>query len=117
MLNVDQKPDFIEKVLFDANGHVRGVQSEGREAGCKQLIADPSYFIGTDKIKQVGKVARCICILSNPIPNTNNSDSCQIILPSRVTGRKNDIYICMVSHVHNVAAKDKYIAVVSTKVY
>jgi len=116
MLNVEDKSDFIEEILYDDDGYVRGVRSEGKTADCKQLIADPSYFIGTDKIERRGEVARCICILSAPVPNTNNSDSVQIILPSSATGRKNDIYVSMVSHVHNVAAKGKYIAVVSTTV-
>jgi Rab GDP dissociation inhibitor len=32
-------------------------------------------------VKKVGQVVRAICILSHPIPNTNNSESCQIIIP------------------------------------
>ena len=31
-------------------------------------------------------------------------------------GRKNDIYVCMVSHAHCVASAGKYIAIVSTTV-
>lgn len=31
-------------------------------------------------------------------------------------GRKNDIYVCMVSYAHQVASKGKYIAIVSTTV-
>lgn len=116
MLNVEEKSNFIEKIEFDDNGRVTGVTSEGQTAKCKQLIADPSYFVGTDKIKPVGQVARCICILSHPIEQTNNSDSCQIILPASSTGRKNDIYVSMVSYVHNVCANGKYVAVISTNV-
>jgi Rab GDP dissociation inhibitor len=116
MLNVENKDDFVEKVLFDDNGRVCGVQGQGQKAECTQLIADPSYFLGTDKIKPAGQVARCICILSHPIGNTSDADSCQIILPGAVTNRKNDIYLSMVSYVHNVAAKGKYIAVISTNV-
>lgn len=116
MLNIEEKPDFVEKILYDDSGRVCGIQSEGKSAKCNQLIADPSYFVGTDKIKSIGQVARCICILSHPIPQTNNADSCQIILPAVSTGRKNDIYVCMVSDVHNVAAQGKHIAVISTNV-
>jgi Rab GDP dissociation inhibitor len=116
MLNIEEKSDFVEKILFDDSGRVCGVASEGKSAKCNQLIADPSYFIGTDKIKKVGQVARCICILSAPIPNTGNADSVQIILPGGSHGRKNDIYVCMTSFVHNVASDGKYIAVVSTNV-
>jgi hypothetical protein len=31
---------------------------------------------------------RAICILSHPIPNTNNSESCQIIMPAKQVNRK-----------------------------
>jgi len=88
--------------------------SEGKSAKCTQLIADPSYFKGTDKIRAQGQVARCICILDHPIPSTENSDSCQIIVPGSALSRKNDIYLSMVSSVHAVAANGKFIAVVST---
>lgn len=115
-INNEEKKDFIEKVLFDDQGRVCGVQSQGKSARCKQLIADPSYFIGTDKVKSIGKVARCICIMDHPLPNTGDVDSCQIILPGSAALRKNDIYISMVSHVHNIAAKGKYVAVISTNV-
>lgn len=116
MLNIDEKQDFVEEILFDSSGHVSGVISEGKKARCDQLIADPSYFIGTDKIKRVGEVARCICILDHPIPGTKDVDSAQIIIPGGPAGRKNDVYVCVVSHVHNVAAKPYYIAVISTNV-
>ena len=116
MLNVDNKSNFIEQIEFDSNGRVCGVTSDGQTAKCDQVIADPSYFIGTDKIKCVGEVARCICILSHPIPNTNNADSTQIIIPAKETKRKNDIYVCMVSYVHEVAGPGKHIAVISTNV-
>jgi Rab GDP dissociation inhibitor len=116
MLNVEEKPNFVERVLFDDKGRVSGVMSEGKSAKCKQLIADPSYFKGTDKVKAQGQVARCICILDHPIPNTENADSCQIIVPGSAVGRKSDIYVSMVSSVHNVACKGKFIAVISTNV-
>lgn len=116
MLNVEDKDNFIEKILYDDSGRVSGVQSEGKSAKCTQLIADPSYFLGTDKIKPAGQVARCICILSHPIDQTHNVDSAQIIFPATSTGRQNDIYCSMVSYVHNIASKGKYIAVISTNV-
>jgi Rab GDP dissociation inhibitor len=116
MLNVEEKKDFVEKVVFDEAGKAIGVQSEGKIAKCKQVIADPSYFLDTDKIKSNGQVARCICILSHPIDMTNNVDGCQVIFPASSVGRKSDIYVSMVSYVHNVAPQGKYIAVVSTNV-
>jgi len=109
----------IEEILYDAEGKVRGVKSEGQEAYCKQLIADPSYFYGTDKIKKTGQIARCIAILNQPIPNTN-SDSAQIIVPAKQIEdgkkRKKDIYICMVSFLHKVVPDGKYVAVMSAEV-
>jgi len=109
----------IEEILYDAEGKVRGVKSEGQDAYCKQLIADPSYFYGTDKIKKTGQIARCIAILNQPIPNTN-SDSAQIIVPAKQIDdgkkRKKDIYICMVSFLHKVVPDGKYVAVMSAEV-
>lgn len=116
MLNVEEKPNFVEKILYDDKGRVSGVMSAGVSAKCTHLIADPSYFKGTDKVRAQGQVARCICILDHPIPATENADSCQIIIPGSALARKNDIYVSMVSSVHAVAAKGKYIAVVSTNV-
>lgn len=116
MLNVEEKKDFVEKVVFDENGKACGIQSEGKVAKCKKIIADPSYFIGTDKIKENGQVVRCICIMSQPIQATGNVDGCQVIFPGASCGRKNDIYCSLVSHAHEVAPDGKYIAVISTNV-
>jgi len=75
------------------------------------VIGDPSYFMGTDKIKKVGQTARCICIMSHPVSGTgDNCDSCQIIIPAKTQSRKSDIYISVVSSSHQVAAKGKYVA-------
>jgi len=101
----------IEEILYDSNGRVRGVKSEGKEARCKQLIGDPSYFMGTEKIKKVGQTARCICIMSHPVSGTgDNCDSCQIIIPAKTQNRNSDIYISVVSSSHQVASKGKYVA-------
>jgi len=101
----------IEEIVYE-NGVVVGVKSEGETAKCKFVIGDPTYF--PSKVKKNGQVVRCICILSHPIPNTNNSDSVQIILSQKECNRKNDIYISCVSHAHNVAPKGKYIAIISS---
>jgi len=99
-------------VTFDDNGKVNGVKSENGIARCKTVVADPSYFL--DRVKQVGSVARCIAILDHPLEHTNNSESCQIILPLNQIKRKTDICISCVSSAHNVAPKGKYIAIAST---
>ena len=83
-------------------------------ARTKCVIGDPSYFM--DKVKKVGQVVRCICIMNHPIPNTHNSLSCQIIIPQNQVARKSDIYVSCVSFAHNVASKAHYIAMVSTTV-
>lgn len=102
----------FEGLVFNDAGVVCGVKSEGEVAKCKFVIGDPSYF--PDRVQKNGQVIRCICILSHPIPNTNNSESCQIILSQKEYKRKNDIYVSCVSSTHHVAPKGKYIALVST---
>eukprot|EP00069_Balaena_mysticetus_P010877 bmy_20962T0 len=103
----------IEEIIMQ-NGKVIGVKSEGEIARCKQLICDPSYV--KDRVEKVGQVIRVICILSHPIKNTNDANSCQIIIPQNQVNRKSDIYVCMISFAHNVAAQGKYIAIASTTV-
>jgi len=101
----------IDEIVYE-NGKVVGVKSEGEIAKCKFVVGDPSYF--PDKVKKVGEVARCICILSHPIDGTNNAESAQIIVPQKALNRKNDVYISCVSTTHKVSAKGKYLAMVST---
>ncbi|KAL6227651.1 hypothetical protein ACLB2K_001608 [Fragaria x ananassa] len=72
-------------------------------------------FDGSGKVTKVGKVARAICIISHPIPNTNDSHSVQVILPQKQLGRKSDMYLFCCSYSHNVAPKGKYIAFVLTE--
>ena len=103
----------IEKVEINEEGKVC-VTSEGETVRGKMVVGDPSYF--PDRVKKTGKVIRVICILDHTIQNTNNSLSCQIILPQSQLNRKHDIYIGCVSFAHNVAAKGKYLAIVSTEV-
>uniref|UniRef100_A0AAQ4QAT9 Rab GDP dissociation inhibitor n=1 Tax=Gasterosteus aculeatus aculeatus TaxID=481459 RepID=A0AAQ4QAT9_GASAC len=76
----------IDEIVVE-NGKVVGVKSEGEIARCKQLICDPSYAM--DRATKVGQ---------NQVQ------------------RQHDIYVCMISSAHNVAAQGKYIAIVSTTV-
>lgn len=48
------------------------------------------------QVQKVGKVARAICIMSHPIPDTNDSHSVQVILPQKQLGRKSDMYVCLI---------------------
>ncbi|KAG8956139.1 Rab GDP dissociation inhibitor alpha [Tulasnella sp. 419] len=111
----------VSEVVTDENGKFVGVTSEGETVKAKQVIGDPSYFGGASesssgkvRVLETGKVVRAICILKHPIPSTDNADSIQIVIPQNQVKRRNDIYIASVSHNHNVAAKDTYIAIVST---
>lgn len=94
MLNTD-----VDEILFE-NGKVSGIKSGNETAKCSMIICDPTYIAKSalkDRVKLVERVIRCICILDHPIPNTENMPSVQIIIPQRQIGRKNDIYIMMVS--------------------
>jgi Rab GDP dissociation inhibitor len=102
----------IDGFVYDSNNRICGVTSEGVTAKCKAVIADPSYF--PEKVELVSNVSRCICILDHPIQSTNDSESCQIILPQNQINRKNDIYISCVSFAHHVAPAGKYIVMIST---
>ncbi|KAG8641043.1 hypothetical protein MANES_13G099400v8 [Manihot esculenta] len=101
------------KVEFDADGKAFGVTSEGETAKCKKVVCDPSYL--PNKVTKIGKVARAICIMSHPIPNTHDSHSVQVILPQKQLKRKSDMYLFCCSYSHNVAPKGKYIAFVTTE--
>jgi Rab GDP dissociation inhibitor len=102
----------ISSVFYDENGMVQGVVSEGESVKCKAIIADPSYF--PNKVKKTGQVIRCICILTQPIPETHHAESCQIIIPQHQVNRKHDIYISCVGSRHKVCSEGYYLAMVST---
>lgn len=72
----------VDEILF-TNGKVSGIRSGDEEAKAPLIICDPSYVMNINKVKESGKVIRAICILDHPIPNTNDSTSCQIILPQK----------------------------------
>ncbi|UKK01050.2 RabGDI protein [Theileria orientalis] len=109
----------VKSFEFDASGKVCGVVTcEGEVARCSMVICDPTYALelAPHKVRSVGKVIRCICILSHPIPDTNNASSCQIIIPQKQLKRKHDLYVTLVSHSHGVTSKGKYVCIISTTV-
>ena len=108
MLNQD-----IDEILFNDNGEAYGVKAGNQMAKAGMVIGDPSYF-SSDKIKPTGSVVRCICLLDHPVPNTNNAESVQIVIPGPQVGRKNDIFVCALGHSLQVAAQGVTIAIVST---
>lgn len=64
---------------------MKSFSSPPQVARCKQLICDPSYI--PDRVRKAGQVIRVICILSHPIKNTNDANSCQIIIPQNQVNR------------------------------
>ncbi|RDD43823.1 Rab GDP dissociation inhibitor beta [Trichoplax sp. H2] len=103
----------VEELVME-NGAVVGVKSEGEVAKAKCVICDPSYC--SDKVKKVGQVVRAICILKHPVAKAGNSSSFQTIIPANQTDRKSDIYVCLLSNLNQVSAKDFYLGSVSTLV-
>lgn len=104
----------VEGLTYGDDKKVNGVKVDGQVIKTKAVLADPSFLLDTPKVKMVGKVCRAICILNHPVPNTNNTDSCQIIIPAKQTGRKNDIYVAVVSSAQNVCSQGYYVACVSS---
>jgi len=114
MLNKD-----IDEVLYDSDGKISGVRSGDETAKCKMLICHPSYMLKTNnqnKVKNVGKAIRCICILDHPLAECSKYPSLQLIIPQRQVGRKSDIYVLMMSDIHQVCRKGYYIAIISANV-
>lgn len=103
----------IDEVLYDENKKFAGVKTKEGTAKAPMVIADPTYF--PERVKKTGqKVVRAMCIMDHPVPSTHDSDSAQIIIPQNQVGRKNDIYIAVLSDVHCVVPKGYYLAIVST---
>ena len=65
-----------------------------------QVVGDPSYF--PDRVRRTSQVVRAMCLLSHPIPNTNNAPSAQLIIPQKQVG---SLLACIPSlpmlHVYN----------------
>jgi Rab GDP dissociation inhibitor len=113
----------VDEFLYEGS-KISGIKATMRDRGeeneegmkfqtkTKMILGDPSYFPG--KVQVVGHLLKAICILKHPLDKTNDSDSLQLIIPQSQVGRKNDIYIAMVSSAHNVCPKGYYIAIVST---
>jgi len=103
----------IDKIHYDDDGNFTGVESEGEVAKIPIIVGDPTYF--KDKVQKVGSFIRAICIQSSTVKDTNDSKSCQIIIPQKQTKRKSDIYISIVSSSHKVCYKGKYLAIIQSE--
>lgn len=108
----------VDKVNFNAAGQFESITSGEQTAKAKFIVGDPSYF--PDRVKEVGKVVRCIAIMDHPIPGIaqgkTETRSCQIIIPQKETKRHHDIYVLQMSGVNKVCPDGKYIAIVGTVV-
>ena len=86
----------VDDILIE-NGVAIGICSDGEVAKAKCIVGDPSYF--PQYVTQVGKVVRCICVLSHPIKGTDNLLSCQIIFPQNQLNRKSGTFmIYIIAH-------------------
>ena len=83
----------VDEIVIE-EGSVAGVKSQGEIAKTKIVIADPSYF--SERVKKVGQVVRCICLLSHPVQKAGNSNSFQLIIPQNQVGRKSGKFISVV---------------------
>ena len=90
----------IDEVLYEG-GKVSGIKATMKERGdegegmkfqtkTKKIIADPSYF--SNKVRVVGQLLKAICVLNHPLPNTHESDSCQLIIPQSQIGRRHGTF-------------------------
>lgn len=106
------------EILYGDSGECIGVKAtDGEIAYCKQIICDPSYLEGTDKVKQSGWIARSIMIIDNILPGTTPGDtSAQVIFPITQTGHSCDVYCTMIGKDLECASKGRYVVVCSTKV-
>lgn len=84
----------VDEIVYGEDGKFVGVRSGDETVKAKQVIGDPSYFLGgktkegEEKVFEEGKVVRAICLLKHPIPSTDESDSVQLIIPQNQVGRK-----------------------------
>jgi len=75
----------VDEIVYE-NGVAIGVRSGEEVAKAPIIVGDPSYFPG--KVRRIGKVIRAICLLQHPIPNTDNGDSVQLIIPQNQVARR-----------------------------
>jgi Rab GDP dissociation inhibitor len=89
----------VDEIITGPDGKFVGVRCGEETVKAKQVVGDPSYFGaggstegGKMRVVEEGKVVRAICILKHPIPGSEDSDSCQIIIPQNQVGRRNGTY-------------------------
>jgi Rab GDP dissociation inhibitor len=90
----------IDEIIYEGSKAV-GIKATMQDRGgeepmkfttkAKKILADPSYFPG--KVQVTGHVLKAICILNHPLAGTDNSDSCQLIIPQSQVGRNHGILL------------------------
>ena len=103
----------IDKVNF-VNGKFDSIESKGQTCKAKFIVGDPSYF--QDRVKPVGKVVRAIVLMSKPIPDIHDSQSCQIIIPQKELKRTHDMYVLQLAGENKVCPEGTYVAIIGTTV-
>ncbi|EZG56361.1 Rab-GDP dissociation inhibitor [Gregarina niphandrodes] len=104
-----------ENVIVIDNDHTN-ITLEEIDKMTPSPIANKFAMNIRNKVVCKDKIIRVINILNQPIPNTNNKKSCQIILPQKQLLRGTDIYIAMISATHGICKQGKYIALVSANI-
>jgi Rab GDP dissociation inhibitor len=116
----DAKCEFGQKIVsidYGPDGKVSGVTTAKKKYLANIIICNPQVALALElkgKAREIARVVRCVCILDHTISGTNEASSASIILPLKVTGRRGDIYINMVSSIHHVSKPGYYIATVTT---
>jgi len=80
----------IDEIVYGEDGKFVGVRSGEETVKASMVIGDPSYFLKDkeERVLEEGKVVRAICLLKHPIPNTEDSNSVQLIIPQNQVGRE-----------------------------
>ena len=97
----------IEEIIFDENHKFKGIKtSKGERIYGKILISSPEYMLKFTDIKAQKKILRRTIVINNQfLPQNLQGDSCQIIVPKKQTGLKNDIFILKLSYGHCICRK------------
>ena len=79
----------VDSIEVGEDKKVSRIVVDGKLITCSKLIGNPSYFLGTAKLKSDGFVGRLYCILDHAIPAGKGGDSSFIVVketPGGMTG-------------------------------
>ena len=105
-------------IVTDDDGELCGINStvSGKDCvlKCKAIFASPDYF--PDKVEKKGDIARCYCILKQPVMPDGKTpcESGQIIIPGAECGKKNDVYVMWMGKSLQVAPDGYVYCILST---